>query len=195
MPRRPVDNPKRVQGLKKPACHFIPPIAILMESIPMAMGGMKYGPYNWNDTPIQATDYYNAILRHLFCWFTGSDADVETKVSDLAHIRACCAILIDAEATGKLIDDRPKLTASARKVIDELMKLIASGLFDDHNRHKGRNRRVRLKDHQRRHDRPGDDAKGVDQPPAPCDLRGRRNKRQRQRRRPLPGAAEEAALG
>jgi hypothetical protein len=37
----------------------------------------------------------------------------------MAHVRACMAILIDAQLTGNMIDDRPK-TASVSDLIKQL---------------------------------------------------------------------------
>ena len=38
-------------------------------------GGDKYGPFNWQDTPIQASVYYDAMMRHLMAWYTGENVD------------------------------------------------------------------------------------------------------------------------
>jgi hypothetical protein len=114
-------NPKRAFGARKPSPGFIPPVAILEESVVMALGAAKYGPFNWNDSPIDATTYYSAAMRHLMSWYTGEDADPESGASHLAHVRACMAILIDAKASNTLIDDRPK-TASASVAIAAFTK-------------------------------------------------------------------------
>jgi hypothetical protein len=109
-------NPKRAFGVKKPSPHFIPPIAIIEEAAVMAGGAAKYGPYNWQESPVDATTYYSAAMRHLMSWFTGEDRDPESGHLHLAHVRACMAILIDADASGKLIDDRP-VTSSVSEAI------------------------------------------------------------------------------
>jgi hypothetical protein len=114
-------NPKKAFGVRKPSPHFIPPVAIIEESVVMALGGNKYGPFNWNEHPVDATTYYSAAMRHLMSWFSGEDTDPESGASHLAHVRACMAILIDAKASGTLIDDRPK-TASAAASIASLTK-------------------------------------------------------------------------
>ena len=112
-------NPKRAFGKRKPGIHYIPPVAILEEAVVMAGGADKYTAYNWQDEPVDASTYYDAIFRHLTSWFTGEDRDDESKASHLAHVRACCGILMDAQASGKLIDDRPQ-TASAAAAIKRL---------------------------------------------------------------------------
>lgn len=114
-------NPKKRFGIRKPSPHFIPPIAIIEEAAVMAAGADKYGPFNWNDDSVDASTYYSAALRHLMSWYAGEDKDIETRLSHLAHVRACMAILMDAGACGSLIDDRPR-TASVSDAIARLTK-------------------------------------------------------------------------
>jgi len=112
-------NPKREFGKRKPSPQYIPPAAIIEESVVMALGAEKYGPYNWQEPgkAIDAGAYYDAAMRHLMAWFTGEDVDAESGASPLAHVRACCAILIDARRGGTLIDNRPRRAASAAGAI------------------------------------------------------------------------------
>lgn len=112
-------NPKRAYGVRKPSAQFIPPVAIIEESAVMALGAAKYGAFNWQDEPVDATTYYSAAIRHLLQWFSGEDLDPESRASHLAHVRACAGILMDAAAAGTLIDDRPKC-ASATDAIERL---------------------------------------------------------------------------
>lgn len=112
-------NPKRAFGVKKPSAQFIPPVAIVEESVVMALGAAKYGAFNWQDDPVDATTYYSAAIRHLLQWFSGEDRDAESGASHLAHVRACMAILLDAQASGCLIDDRPQC-ASASEAVERL---------------------------------------------------------------------------
>jgi hypothetical protein len=118
-------NPKKAYGSAKPSMHFIPPCAIIEESVVMALGGAKYGPFNWQDKPVDASTYYDAAMRHLMSWFTGEDRDPESGALHLAHARACLGILIDAQLAGTLIDDRPVKTTSAAETIKRLTKVIA----------------------------------------------------------------------
>jgi hypothetical protein len=116
------NNPKRAFGSIKPSAHFIPPVAIIEESAVMALGATKYGAFNWQDTPVDASTYYSAAMRHLMIWYAGEDLDDESRASHLAHVRACMAILIDSQASGIMIDDRPKC-ASAVEAIKRLSKI------------------------------------------------------------------------
>ncbi len=123
---RPVDprstNPKDLVGRTKPGIRRISPVAILEEGVIMEDGADKYGPFNWQDTPVQATVYIDAIFRHLAAYMTGEMVDPGSKSGGLhlAAIRASAGILIDAHATGNIVDDRPFKAASAGEAIARL---------------------------------------------------------------------------
>ena len=128
-------NPKDLIGRTKPGLRSISPVAMLEEGVIMQDGADKYGPFNWQDTPIQASIYYDAMMRHMLAWFTGQDVDPHSPSGglNLAAVRACAGILIDAFATGRVIDDRPIKAASASDAIerlgaDRLARLTASKL-------------------------------------------------------------------
>lgn len=104
----PVTNPKDLVGVKKPSLELVPPCFEVEVSRAMKDGGEKYGPYNWRDHPVKATVYYAACKRHLAAWADGEDVDPKSKVKHVAHAAACLAILLDAENTQCLIDDRSK---------------------------------------------------------------------------------------
>ena len=82
----------------------------------MALGASKYGSYNWRENSVAATVYVSAAQRHIASWLDGESDDPESGVSHLGHAMACCAILLDAWATGNLIDDRPKPGATSRLI-------------------------------------------------------------------------------
>ena len=72
-------NPKDMIGRLKPGIRRIPPIALLEEGIVMEDGADRYEPFNWQDKPIQASIYYDAMMRHLLAWFCGQDVDPNSK--------------------------------------------------------------------------------------------------------------------
>lgn len=114
------ENPKDRVGVRKPPLHLIPPAAEVLESVVMALGAKKYGgAFNWRTTNVNASVYVAAARRHLLQWFDGQDDDAESGVSHLAHARACLGILLDALATGHLVDDRPSPGVSA-ELIEQL---------------------------------------------------------------------------
>lgn len=101
------ENPKDRIGETKPPLHLIPPAAEILEAVVMGLGARKYGPFNWRSAKVRATVYVAAAKRHLAQWLDGADDDPESGVSHLAHARACLGILLDAQATGCVVDDRP----------------------------------------------------------------------------------------
>jgi hypothetical protein len=110
------ENPKDRVGAQKPPLHLIPSAAEIGESVVMAHGVGKYGLFNWRKTNVKASVYVAAARRHLLQWFDGQDDDSESGVSHLAHARACLGILLDAMATGHLVDDRPPPGAASELI-------------------------------------------------------------------------------
>jgi len=85
----------------------------------MGTGADKYGAFNWVETGVSAATYYEAAMRHLMQWYAGEDVDPESGQPHTAHVRACMAIVIDAEAQGVLSDDRPKTAKFSTSEIKE----------------------------------------------------------------------------
>lgn len=102
----PDDNPKTKFGQAKPSTFDIPPSAILAIGEVMALGARKYGHFNWRKQRVSEAVYYNALMRHLNAWLNGNDIDAESGQPELAHVMACCAILIDAGQAGMLNHNR-----------------------------------------------------------------------------------------
>jgi len=73
-------------------------------------GADKYGKLNWRKDKIKYSTYKAAILRHTQAFFDAvENNDPDSGISHLAHIRACCAVLRDAELHGTAIDDRAEV--------------------------------------------------------------------------------------
>lgn len=100
-------NPKAAEGRKKPGMSAVP-IPVLQEmGVGMAEGAFKYGRHNYRASPIVASDYYDAVTRHLQDWMEGVDLDPECPVSHLSKAMCALAVLRDAEIAGTMVDDRP----------------------------------------------------------------------------------------
>jgi hypothetical protein len=108
-PGKPPTNPKQLYGDKKPPLHLIHMIAQLHEAAALHGGKRKYGENNYLATEVEAMTYVGAILRHLGQWVSGERVDRKELVHHLGAIRACTNILLTAEATGMLIDNRPTI--------------------------------------------------------------------------------------
>lgn len=102
----PDDNPKTAYGEAKPKLSDTPTIGVREMGRVFTGGAGKYGRFNWRDHTVSATVYYDAAMRHFMAWFDGEDIDPESGISHLAHVMACCNILLDAQNHEKLNDNR-----------------------------------------------------------------------------------------
>jgi len=100
-------NPKDLVGTRKVPMGRMPDTAISATALAFLEGALKYGQYNWRICGVKASVYKDALNRHFGQWFNGEECDPVTGVPHLGSAIACLAILIDAQAIGKLIDDRP----------------------------------------------------------------------------------------
>jgi hypothetical protein len=100
------DNPKKAFGDKKPGLHLNPLSAQIAQWEAQFDGALKYGEVNWRDQPVEAMTYIDAAIRHIRLYENGEKYARDTKVQNLGAVMACCAILIDAELHGTLIDNR-----------------------------------------------------------------------------------------
>jgi hypothetical protein len=113
---------------------LVPDTAIIEENLAFLEGALKYGQYNWRIAGVRASTYNRALRRHLKRWWNGQDRDKVTQVMELASIRACAGIMIDAIACGMFTDDRPP-----KCDIDPVLERAAAvakhlkELFKDHN--------------------------------------------------------------
>lgn len=100
-------NPKDLLGVKKVSITKLPSVAVAHAAHAMMNGAEKYGPYNWRSKKVIAGIYVDAAMRHIWDWFEGQETATDSGVHHLGHAIACCAILLDAQETGNLVDDRP----------------------------------------------------------------------------------------
>jgi hypothetical protein len=103
------DNPKHIRMMKegkvRPETMPLGPLADVARV--MQTGAEKYGVHNWRLDKIKASTYVGAIFRHAILeWAEGSDTDKDSGEHPLAHVAACCLIVMDAEKYNTLIDDR-----------------------------------------------------------------------------------------
>jgi hypothetical protein len=128
-------NPKDLLGAKKPSLSKIPAVALLWESLAMMDGAGKYGSFNWRSNKVIASIYVDACKRHLDEWFEGGTYADDSGCHHLGHARACLGILLDAEATGNLIDDRPVVEGSTGAYL-KTMKEVSAKIPAMQERHK-----------------------------------------------------------
>jgi|SRR5579883_3642808 len=120
-------NPKDAISSKKCDLSTFPVIAVYHGAHATVDGGFKYDPYNWRQNKVLARVYIAAAERHLKRFAAGEDLTTDTKVHNLGCVMACCAILLDAETTGNLVDNRAKSpeVLKAMDAIDTACKALA----------------------------------------------------------------------
>jgi len=112
-------NPKDMVGSSKLPLHLWPETATAMGCLGLLDGMLKYGRSNWRRAGVRATIYADAIRRHLAAWLEGEDFDPDSGVPHMAHLLACAAIIVDAQAAGKFVDDR-QTPGGYRALVDGL---------------------------------------------------------------------------
>ena len=117
----PLINPKKAAGAVKAPMHTVPTLAMIQMANVMAGGAWKYGYHNFRESKIDVQTYLGAINRHFLKFQDGVDFDKESGQHELAHLMACCAILIDAHYTGNMIDNRSK-TGLVEDMLEESEK-------------------------------------------------------------------------
>jgi len=101
-------NPKDLIGVTKVPIWLVPSAGIIHEAMAMADGARKYGPYNWRVKKVVTSIYISAALRHIYKYLDGLQIATDSGAHELGHARACLGIILDAEETGNLSDDRPR---------------------------------------------------------------------------------------
>jgi hypothetical protein len=102
-----VSNPKDVIGDTKVPLWLLSTVAKIHWALAQFAGLLKYGAWNWRIAGVRASIYISALERHIEAYKSGEECDPIDGTKHLGNIMACAAILLDAEAAGKLTDDRP----------------------------------------------------------------------------------------
>ena len=100
-------NPKDAAATGRVPLGLLSPIAKAHWALAQHCGRAKYGAWNWREAGARASIYLDAIDRHKDGYLSGETYDPKDGTHHLGNIMACCAILLEAEAAGKLVDDRP----------------------------------------------------------------------------------------
>ena len=112
-------NSKDAIGSGKLPLHLWPATATAMGCVGLANGALKYGRSNFREFGVRASIYVDACKRHIDAWFEGEEVDPDDGVPHLSAALACLAIIVDAEAAGKLNDDR-NVQGGYRALVDRL---------------------------------------------------------------------------
>ena len=100
-------NPKDQIGDTKVPLALLSPIASAHWALAQYAGARKYQQWNWRIAGVRSSVYLSAMKRHIDAYLSGETYDPVDGTHHLGNIMACAAIVLDAEAAGKLNDDRP----------------------------------------------------------------------------------------
>lgn len=123
-------NPKDAIGSTKLPLHLWPAEATALGCLGMLEGAEKYGRNNYvAGEGVIASIYVDAAKRHLDAWFAGEECAPDSGSPHLANALATIAILVKADAHGRLIDDRdysPEREGAAyRRFVDRITPHVA----------------------------------------------------------------------
>ena len=125
-------NPKDAIGSSKLPLHLWPETATIMGCVGLLDGMLKYGRSNWRHSGVRVSIYLDAIRRHLGAYGEGEDYDQDSGAPHLAHALACLAIIVDADAHGKLMDDRQYAESPGYRGLVETLTPHVERLKDKH---------------------------------------------------------------
>lgn len=120
-------NPKDLIGAKKLSMSVLPDVAVAHANHAMMDGARKYKAFNWRTKDVRATIYIEACRRHIAQWFDREETASDSGVHHLGHAIACLAILLDAQESGNLVDDRPDNAGGFTRTLGRLNEVIAKG--------------------------------------------------------------------
>lgn len=112
-------NPKDIVGSGKLPLHLWPSTATALGCLAFLEGALKYGRSNFREVGVRASIYVDAAKRHLDAWFEGEECAPDSGLPHLANALACVAIIVDAQAAGKLADDR-NITGGYRALVESI---------------------------------------------------------------------------
>ncbi len=130
-------NPKDVAATTRVPLWLLSATAKAHWALAQFSGLVKYGAWNWRIAGVRSSVYLSAIDRHRDAYLSGEECDPVDGTHHLGNIMACCAILLDAKAAGKLVDDRPPRVGirSTYKVLEALAEKLIAQYRDRSPRH------------------------------------------------------------
>ena len=103
-------NPKDAIGIKKvPMSVMSGPVGMEV-ALGLTEGALKYGRHNYRAAGVRASVYFDALQRHIWDWWEGTDTDPDSGLSHVTKAIACLWVLRDSMISGNWTDDRPPKT-------------------------------------------------------------------------------------
>jgi hypothetical protein len=104
-PIEPMQVGQKYDGDKLPY-HLLAPEFLEGTADILAFGAAKYAPRNW-ELGMAWSRAFSALMRHMWAWWRGEEADPETGKSHLWHASCCLMFLVAYEQRNVGEDDRP----------------------------------------------------------------------------------------
>lgn len=120
-------NPKQGAARHKAPLRLALSTSLVEMSLALEDGAYKYGECNYRESNIALSVYIDATLRHLMALWNGEDFARDSRVKHAGHIMACMHVILDAEAHGTLVDDRPTNDDgdAVHEALDDAMQHLA----------------------------------------------------------------------
>lgn len=99
------DEGRKDDSAKTPY-HLIAPEMLEGVGRVLDFGAKKYSPRNW-EKGMHWSRPFSALMRHMWAWWRGEEADPETGMSHLWHAGCCLMFLMAYEDRQVGKDDRP----------------------------------------------------------------------------------------
>jgi len=128
-------NPKKAMGDTKLRMDLLPPAALIEMAKALQYGALYakkkdgsrgYGEWNWRETNIDYKTYLAGLVRHIERCIEREDFDPDSRAHVLGHVMAGCAIVLDAQACGTLVDNRPQKSAPIAKLMTDAVTWVKS---------------------------------------------------------------------
>jgi len=126
-------NPKDRIGVTKVPLSLLPAAPQAHTALALLDGLLKYGRWNWREEKVAASVYIDACRRHIEDWNDREECAGDSGVHHLGHACACLFIIMDAQQTGNLIDDRAKVGSKCSELFIELIDTVKS-LYAKHGK-------------------------------------------------------------
>lgn len=105
-------NPKHGHGSRKFKMSGVPACVLGEIGVAMTEGVHKYGAFNYRHVNINASTYYDAVMRHMMSYWEGEDIDPDSGLHHVTKAITSLVVLRDSMINGTIVDDRPKAAPS-----------------------------------------------------------------------------------
>lgn len=85
---------------------LIPKVALEAAAKAFMIGERKYGRFNYCNKGLKLSQLVSAALRHLTAFNEGEENDPQDGQPHLGSVIACCAMILQQQKLGTLIDNR-----------------------------------------------------------------------------------------